>query len=163
VTANISEPSPTKAITANRYWTRDTRKRPLAGRWYEPGCSTDYTDTDDFYIECKGDEPPLENSWLQMTNASGLEKFAFRLHMDGSLEFRGHLDASGGAVSGSVAVTLPGAIDPSSTEPARADFRPPNDQFFLTVITDDSGATFQAALVKVEAATGEVTITWPIS
>lgn len=160
MSANIGEPSPSKAITANRYWTRDTRKRPLAGRWYEPECSTDQGDPL-FYTECKGDEPPLENNWLQVEDP--LEKFAFRLHMDGSLEFRGHLDASGGATSGTVAVTLPGAIDPGSTEPVRGDFRPPRDQFFLTVITDDAGVSFQAALVKVDATTGEVTITWPIS
>ena len=160
MTANIGEPNPAKAITANRYWTRDTRKRPLAGRWYEPGCSMEPGDPL-YYVECKGDEPLLENDWLQVEDP--LEKFAFRLHADGSLEFRGHLDASGGAVSGSVAVTLPGALEPGETEPARGDFRPARDQFFLSVVTDDAGVTFQAALVKIDASTGEVTITWPIS
>jgi hypothetical protein len=76
--------------------------------------------------------------------------------MDGSLEFKGHLDASG-ATSGTVAFTLPGFTD------GEPDYTLPNDQYFHTVITPDDGTTFQIALVFIDSTTGDVTITWPAS
>jgi hypothetical protein len=100
---------------------------------------------------CTGLEPILENSWAQPVPP--LEKFAFRLHADGSLEFRGHLN-SAAAASGTVAVTLPGLI------PGEVDFLPSLDQFFTTVIYD--GAAPQGAMVYIDSATGEVTITFPL-
>jgi hypothetical protein len=120
----------------------------LAGRWFEPDC----TPTDPAGDDCLGIEPPLENGWAQPSPP--LEKFAFRLHADGSLEFKGHLDAAG-ASSGTVAVTLPGAI------PQTIDFRPANDQFWHTTITTDDGTTFFLALVFLDSLTGEVTVNWP--
>lgn len=109
------------------------------------------------------DDPPpvgvtaeLENGWAQP--ALPLEKFAYRLHTDGSLEFKGHLDASG-ASSGTVALTLPDEFFDVTyeTEPS---YRPTRDLFFPTIIYD--GATPQNAMVYIEAITGEVTITWPL-
>ena len=97
----------------------------------------------------------LENNWAQPS--APLEPYAFRLHADGSLEFKGHLDASGGASSGTVAVTLPGA------NAGEVDFLLANDQYFLTLITTDDGSSFTAAQVFIDSTTGEVTITWPIS
>ena len=103
-----------------------------------------------------GPTPELETGWAQPSPP--LERFAYRLHTDGSLEFKGHLDASG-ASSGTVALTLPEADD-DLQEPS---YRLSRDQYFHTVITPDDGVTFQMALVFIKAATGEVTITWPIS
>lgn len=147
MTANIHEPSFPRMIVHNRWLSQDTRQKPGAFRWWEPDCVVG--------DGCTGDEPPLENSWQQPS--APLERFAFRLHTDGSLEFKGHLDASGGATSGSVAVTLPGA------NPGEVDFRPANDQFWITAITTDDGSSFSTALVGIDASTGEVTITWPPS
>ncbi len=147
MTKNLHEPSNERAISRNRFQGKDTRQKPLAFRWWEPGCTIGENG-------CTGLEPLLENSWLQPT--APLEKFAFRRHADGSLEFKGHLDASGGAVSGSVAVTLPGA---NGLE--EYDFLIANDQFWHTTITDDAGTSFSLALVKIDSTTGEVTITWP--
>lgn len=148
---HLSEPSVHGRVSANRFFTKDTRQKPHAFRWWEPECDPDVEA--DAAAGCTGDEPVLENLWEQPP--APLEPFAFRLHADGSLEFKGHLDAAGGAVSNTVAVTLPGF------NPGEVDFRPPNDQYFFTVITEDSGTTFTVALVFIEAASGEVTITWP--
>ena len=144
---NLSEPNTQRQIAATKFVGKDTRQKPHAFRWWEPECTAGEDG-------CTGQEPPLENSWEQPSDASGLEKFAFRLHADGSLEFKGHLNAEN-ASSGTVAVTLPGA------NPGEVDFRLAKDQFFHTVITTDDGTTFMIALVFVAQGTGEVTISWP--
>jgi len=149
----LGEPTPYDQIWHNQFQTKDTRQQPHALRWWQPNC-TYGTGCETCYTGCKDNEPPLVNGWAQPLNATNLEKFAFRLHADGSLEFKGHLNAAG-AASGTVAVTLPGAVL------GEDDFRPPNNQFFITVITTDSGVTFTTAMVKVFSATGNVTITWP--
>lgn len=148
MTRSLYEPTLWRATAKNRFGVKTLKQKPLAMRWWEPEC------TPGGGGGCSGDEPPLLNSWAQPSPP--LEKFAFRLHADGSLEFKGHLDASA-ASSGTVAVTLPGAI------PGEIDFLPPNDQYFVSVITPDDGATFQTALVFIESTTGDVTITWPAS
>lgn len=147
---NIYEPTTERQVAANSSRITRVRQRPGAFRWWTPDCDTGSGDD-----LCTGEEPVLENSWAQPS--APLERFSFRLHTDGSLEFKGHLDSSGGAVSGSVAVTLPGANS------GEVDFRPANDQYFHTTITVDDGASFTLALVFVDATTGEVTITWPAS
>lgn len=141
----LYEPTTTRDAARGNAGVDDLRRRPLADRWLEP----DSAEPD------QADTPPLENNWAQPSPP--LEKFAFRLHMDGSLEFKGHLDASGGAVSGTVAVTLPGP-DPTSVNPS---YWLPNDQYWHTTITEDDGVTFSLALVFMDSTNGEVTITWP--
>jgi hypothetical protein len=147
VSRNIHEPTPERATQQNRFGVKMTHQKPLASRWVEPDCATPGDDCPDF-------APTLANSWAQPS--APLEKFAFRKHMDGSLEFKGHLDASG-ATSGTVAFTLPGFTD------GEPDYTLPNDQYFHTVITPDDGTTFQIALVFIDSTTGDVTITWPAS
>lgn len=149
---NIHHQTAMGLINSNRTVLKYTRQKPLAFHWWTPDCSA----TDDAGQGCTGDEPPLINNWAQPDPP--LEKFAFRLHTDGSLEFKGHLDASG-AASGTVAFVLPGLY----TDPADAlpDFRPPNDQFFHTTITTDDGTSFSLAQVHIDSDTGEVTIVWP--
>ncbi len=149
MTKNLNEPSNERAISRNRFLGKDTRQKPLAFRWWEPNCTIGVNG-------CTGDEPLLENNWQQPT--APLEKFAFRRHADGSLEFKGHLDASGGAASGDVAFTLPGA-----NGLGEYDFLIANDQFWVTAITTDDGSSWSPALVKIDSTTGEVTITWPPS
>lgn len=105
-----------------------------------------------FLVLDAGDTPPdgsvededyvfLQNGWAQPV--APLEAFAFRRGLS-KLDMKGHLDGAG-ASSGSVAVTLP--------EPHRL----PNDQFFLTVLEDAT-----PAMVYLDSATGEVTITFPV-
>lgn len=142
---NLEEPNVHGKVASNKFFIKDTRQKPHAFRWWEPGCTPGNDG-------CTGDEPLLENSWAQPSPP--LEKFAFRLHADGSLEFKGHLDAAGTS-SGTVAVTLPGATV------GDVDFLPANDQFWHTTITTDDGLTFTLALVFINAATGEITISWP--
>lgn len=164
MTKNMAEPNTERKVSENRFGISDTRRRPLAGRWWTPDCSNPASEAyaSDWDLDgggglpCYGWEPDLVNDWAQPSDP--LEKYAFRLHKDGSLEFKGHLDASLGAVSGTVAVTLPGFLYPD--EP---DFRPPNDQYWHTVITPDDGTTFEIALVFIDSTTGDVTITWPAS
>jgi len=146
---NLTEPSLEQAVYGRvRFGIKDTRQKPGAFRWWEPECNPAGSGD----AGCTGLEPPLENGWLQPS--APLEKFAFRLHVDGSIEFKGHLDATS-AVSGTVAVTLPGATA------GEVDFRPDNDQYFVSVITPDGGVSFLTAMVFIDATTGEVTITWP--
>lgn len=148
---NIFEPSPDRQIRRNTTTIKSTRQKPGAFKWWVPDC--DETDDAQAGAGCSGEEPPLENGWAQP--GDGLQKFAFRLHSDGSLETRGHLD-SAGASSGTVAVTIPGA------NAGEVDFLDglEGDQFWHTVIYD--GATPQGALAFIEKATGELTITFPI-
>lgn len=149
---NISEPHPNKQIRKNEFGIKTSRQKPGAFKWWTPEC--DSGDEDAAAAGCTGDEPPLENSWEQPS--APLESFSFRLHTDGSLEFKGHLNAEN-ASSGTVAVTLPGA------NAGEVDFRPANDQYFVTVITTDDGTSFTTALVFIDSTTGEITITWPAS
>jgi hypothetical protein len=151
----INEPFLHQQVAENKFKIKDTRQWVSSTRWWEPECIV--CPGVGCYDECRGNEPGLQNSWQQPSPP--LQKFAFRLHRDGSLEFRGHLDASGGATSGTVAVTLPGTADPD-TEP---NFVPSEDQYFHTAITTDDGSTFQIALVFLDSSNGEVTITWPAS
>lgn len=152
MTRPLYEPTPTRQQTKNAWGVRDVKRQPLAFGWWMPDC--DPGDQAQF-PGCSGLEPPLVNDWAQPS--APLETFAFRLHADGSLEFRGHLDTSQGAVSGTVAVTLPGAND------GEADFRPAHDQYWHTTITTDDGVTFFLALVFIDSTSGDVTITWPHS
>lgn len=147
----LSDPTPERKITHNRFFIKDTRQKPLAFAWWEPDCTPG--------DGCTAAQAAvvLQNDFSQPSVGSGLELFAFRLHADGSLEFKGHLDTSLGAVSGTVAFTLPGA------NTGEVDFLLPKDQYWHTTITTDDGATFFLALVFIEAATGDVTITWPVS
>lgn len=153
---NIFHPTTDRNVARNRRANKETHQKPGAFKWWTPDC--DFTDPDIAANGCTGEEPPLENGWAQPTPGSGmtgndLELFAFRLHSDGSLEFKGHLDAAG-AASDTVALTLPGD---AVGEP---DFRPAKDQFFITTIWD--GATFMPAAVYIDSDLGEVTITFPI-
>lgn len=148
---SIYEPSDTRQIAKNRFGVKDLRQKPLAFRWWEPEC-------DDLGVNgCTGLEPELLNGFAQPSDVSNLEKFAFRLHADGSLEFRGHLDAQA-ASSGDVAFILPG-------DPGEVDFRVlANDQNVYTVIRTAPGsgtASFTLAMWEINATTGEVTIYWP--
>lgn len=81
------------------------------------------------------------------------------MHYDGSLEFKGHLDASGGATSGTVAFLLPGM---NTLEPDFIDAMD-HSQFWDTIITEDLGITFTDAGILIDALTAEVTISWPIN
>jgi len=96
-------------------------------------------------------EPVLLNGVAQVTGT--LDTFAYRLWTGGGIQFKGHLDLSL-AISPVHAFTIAkgdnGAVIPS-------------DMIRSTVITDAAGTVFMAAMVKVEAATGFVTFTWPAS
>lgn len=158
---SLFEPHPYREIAKANYGVHDLRQKPLAFRWWQPQCvwplEDPCTDTRNCYSGCTQEMNAVQfqNNWRQPSDSSGLEKFAFRLHADGSLEFKGHLDTSGGASSGTVAFTLPGAV------PGEIDFLLPNSQFFHTTITNDDGLSFTLALVHIDAVTGDVTITWP--
>lgn len=151
MTRNLYHPTTDRNVSKNRAQIKTTHQKPGAFKWWEPEC--DANDADEAAAGCTGDEPALQNGWAQV--ASPLQKFAFRLHADGSLEFRGHLD-SAGASSGTVAVTLPGA------NAGEVDFLDGlvGDQFFISVIYD--GADPEPAMIYVEKATGDVTITFPV-
>lgn len=87
--------------------------------------------------------PPWENSF---TFVDG-HRVAFRYSLDGLLEFKGVFDLTAGAVSGTVAFTLP------------EDWRgQPCD---LPIILDYGDDTFNHVRVLVDGDTGEVTLYWP--
>lgn len=118
-------------VNKNRFGVKDLKRRPLAGRWNTPDLSGgDFSQPD----------PPLG-------------EHQFRLHMDGALEFKGHLVPG---TSGTVAYTLPGAI---TVEP---DYRPGHDVSFLTDLAA-SPTTFTIARVYIDSVTGDVTIFFPVS
>jgi len=72
---------------------------------------------------------------------------AVRLSGDGSLEFRGHLDAAN-AVSGSVAFNLP------------SQFRPVHEISYISDVQVDEDGGFSTARILIKT-DGDVTITWP--
>lgn len=150
MTRNLYEPTDQSRIVQNRYKIKDTRQKPLASQWIEPVNEGDpVPDIEPIWT------PELENGWEQPTGT--LERFAFRLHYDGSLEFRGHLDAQG-AASGTVAVTLPGELV------GDRNYLPPRDQDWHTTIRTAPGSgtvAFTLALVVIDATTGTVTLYWP--
>lgn len=120
---------------------------PLAFTWQEP--------------DIMAEAAPLQNLWSQPQGAfATLEPFGYRLHSDGSLEFKGHLDAQDGAVSGSVALTLPDADDPKPSY--RLTDMGHGDQYFDTVIIDVTGLIYTPALGRIYAVSGNITITWPV-
>lgn len=153
-------PNPIRDIGINKFGVKDLRQKPLAFGWWQPDCShTAVSGDEDFApggCTIEQETVVLLNGWAQPSLASGLEKFSFRLHADGSLEFKGHLSAAG-AASHTVAFVLPGA------NPGEIDFLLPHDQFFHTTITTDAGTSFSLALVFIDHTTGEVTITWPVT
>ena len=148
MTRTVNEPTIWGAAWKNAARIKDQQQKPGAMRWWQPECTVGSGG-------CTGEEPGLMNGWAQPDDP--LQKFAFRLHSDGSLEFRGHLDSSG-ASSGTVAVILPGV------NPGEVDFLAslPHDQFFVTAIFDDGG-TPRAAVIYIDATTYEVTITFPLT
>ena len=152
---SLYTPTEARQVSKNRFGVKDLRQKPLAFRWWEPEC--DETDEGEAGQGCTGLEPPLLNGFAQPSDESGLEKFAFRLHADGSLEFRGHLDAQA-ASSGDIAFVLPG-------DPGEVDFRVlTRDQNVYTVIRTAPGsgpASFTLAMWEINSTTGEVTIWWP--
>lgn len=165
MTKNLHQPSAMREIQTNRQRGKNNQQRPYAGDWIHPLNDADCPPTP-YTIGPYGIEyewtPCLLNDWIQVEDP--LEPFAFRRHFDNSLEFKGHLDASAGAVSGTVAFRLPGS---NEDEP---NYLLDNDQFFITVVTDDAGASFQTAMVFIQSAAaaapnpgGDVTITWPAS
>lgn len=121
---------------------RDGAEDPISGEWVPVVDEGDpapevWMVIDEDYVE-------LQNGWAQP--ASPLEEFSFRRGLS-KLDTKGHLDAAG-AASATVAVTIP------------ADYRLPNDQFFPTVVWD--GVDPIAAMVYLDSATGDVTITFPL-
>lgn len=116
---------------------RDGAEDPISGEWVPVVDGGDpapetWMVIDEDYVE-------LQNSWVQP--AAPLREFSFRRGLS-KLDMRGHLD---GGASGTVAVTIP------------APYRLPDDQFFLTVLADAT-----PALVYLDSATGDVTITFPV-
>lgn len=122
---------------------RDGYTDPISGPWFTvldvgdpaPDDPDAVEDVDYIYLQNGATQP-----------ASPLEAFSFRRGLS-KLDTKGHLDVSSFA-SGSVAFTIPAA------------FRLPNDQFFPTVVWD--GAAPIAAMVYLDATTGDVTITFPL-
>lgn len=118
---------------------RDGAEDPISGEWVPVINAGDpapenWMVLDEDYVE-------LQNGWAQP--AAPYAQFSFRRGLS-KLDTKGHLD-SASAASATVAVTIP------------ADFRLPDDQFFLTVLQDAT-----PALVYLEASTGDVTITFPV-
>lgn len=87
----------------------------------------------------------LENGVIQPPIT--FEPFTFRRGLS-RLDFKGHLDVSA-AVSPVIAFTIP------------IWYRLDKIQFGPTVITDDTGTSFQFAMFWCNPDTGKVTIVWP--
>lgn len=154
---NLYEPTEYSYIAQNRFLTKDVRQKPLASSWIHPldpgDCPPTDGGNDQFGNITEEWYPCLLNSWQQVQPP--LEPFGFRLHYDGSLEFKGHLDSEN-ATSGTIAFILPGATAGEPNYLPRG-----GDQFFLTVIYD--GTSARTAMVYIDAGTGEVKITFPVT
>jgi hypothetical protein len=88
--------------------------------------------------------PHWEHSFVHVTG----RKVAFRWGLDGSLEFIGQLDLTAGAVTGTVAFTLP------------TDWRGETFDFPFPVFT--GGTDWIAAVMSVDGDSGTCTVYWPV-
>lgn len=140
---NVSRGSTERKVTAVRYGAKDVQQRPLAGRWNEPG-------TDAFAAD-------LEPEFQQPSDLD-FERFAYRLHMDGSPEFKGHVEIVSGTTSPAVIIILP---DNELDENAEPTYRVGKKQYDTTVVIDEDGSTIVPALWLYDPTTGELTLTWP--
>lgn len=121
----------------------DLSHRPLAGRW------NFVRDNGDPEVIARGKvQPELQNGWTQPDagdpDQEDLAQHEFRLHMDGSLEFKGYL------VPGTwdaLAYTLPGVSD---TEP---DYVLLKDASFLNDFFDAATNEFVVGRVRVHGST----------
>jgi hypothetical protein len=118
---------------------------PMAFRWRTP-------DVDD-----DPPTPPLENSFAQPAIGAGLERFSYRLNTNGELEFKGHLDMSGGAAFGTVALTLPEPVG-DEVEPSYRNSRLRVEGYTVNVTSTGGLAGVALARAVVDPDTGEVTI-----
>lgn len=163
----LFEQTQQRQIAANRYLTKDTRQRPFASGWVYPLNAGDCGLPEfDPYPLGDGSEygyvetwtPCLVNNFEQVDPdaAENLEVFGFRMHHDGSLEFKGHLNIEN-ANSGDVAFTLPGMnnLEPDYVELLQ------RDQYFESVVFNTGTVEFTIALLWVSELNGEVVITWP--
>ena len=148
MTAPIQEPTEPRQMAQIKFIGKDTRQKPLASKWIMVLDAADCGDGDFEWQPC------FQNGYAQVTNP--LEQFNFRIHYDGSLEFKGHIDVSG-ASSGDVAFTLPGIGG------GAPDYTLDKDRYFPIALTDDGGTSFIIGLVFIESATGDVTLIWPAS
>ena len=124
----LSSPSIPKDVGRLNFHTRQLQRKPLAGIWITP---------------------TLINGWTQPDPPWGTMQY--RLHKDGSLEFKGHLVPG---TTATVAFVLPDSIglDPS--------YLPGHDVSFLTDV--ETGVNiFSIARVVIDSTTGDVTIYFP--
>src|SRR3972149_6075691 len=107
---NLYEDTEQTQIAGATWRGTDLSRRPLAGRWNFVRNNGDPEQDGRGYIQ-----PELQNSWTQPDpgdpDQEELAEHEFRLHMDGSLEFKGHLIPG---TWDSLVYTLPGVSD---TEP----------------------------------------------
>ena len=148
MTAPIQEPTEPRQVAQIRFVGKDTRQKPLASKWIQ------VLDTGDCGTGEFEWQPCFQNGYAQVTDP--LELFNFRIHYDGSLEFKGHIDVSG-AASGDVAFTLPGLF---GEEP---DYTLPKSRYFPIALTDDGGTSFIIGLVFIDSTNADVTLIWPAS
>lgn len=88
--------------------------------------------------------PDWQNSFMYF----GTDYVGFRHGMDGYTEFIGRLDLTQGAVTGTVAFTLP------------APYRLLTFDFTFPIFVEVT--TWQAGVLSVDKTTGDVTVYWPI-
>lgn len=89
--------------------------------------------------------PPWQNSFTFVTGY----RVAFRHGLDGILEFKGQFDLTAGAVTGTVAFTLP------------EDWR--GEPLDFPIIMDMGAGDFNIVRVVVDDITGDVTLYWPVT
>lgn len=151
MTRPSSEPSDTQdlaKVTRDQGW---LKQRPFAIKWITP--------------DIDSGAPTLNGSWAQPSNSGAgtaplinpltgnpLEDFSFRLHMDGSLEFKGHLVAGDPSDWGTIAFTLP---DADSYFPS---YHPPNDTAQAESVWDLDTNVWAFGHFEVDKATGDVWI-----
>jgi len=87
--------------------------------------------------------PPWQNSFDSVTGS----RVKFRHNLQGQLEFEGQFDLTAGAVTGTVAFTLPD------------DWLGDDMDFPITL--DLGAGTFNMVRVVVDGTTGDVTLYWP--
>jgi hypothetical protein len=136
---NIHDETDTTEITKAKWTGRDLQHRPLAGRWNR------VRDTGESFQTGKGKvQPVLQNGWAQPDpgdpDEQDLGQHEFRLHMDGSLEFKGHLIPG---TWDSLVYTLPG------NDEAEPDYIPTHEISFLNDVFDPVTNEFNVGRVVV--------------
>lgn len=150
MTRPTGEPSDSKDISKLQRGHSWLEQRPFAIEWFTPKSSAPFGQA--VHLNSGWSQPSENGPLTNPLTGNDIEDFAYRLHMDGSLEFKGHLVADSSSSWGTIALSLPGA---TAYLPA---YRPPNDTAQVEAVWNLDTNAWDFGHFEIDKATGDVYI-----